>query len=71
MHIDPLRGAFGLPLPPRVGLRAVDQLFLLAVHTDHRLASGQPFTSKPVDVVELGGPAFSGQLVSGLIYATS
>jgi hypothetical protein len=53
MHVDPLRGAFGLPLPPRVGLRAVDQLFLLAVHTDHRLASGQPFTSKPVDVVEL------------------
>ena len=53
VDVDAFGPAFGLPLPPSVGLGVVDQFLLLAIAADHRLARGQALTGQSVDVLEL------------------
>ena len=52
MHQHRRRRALRLPFPPAV-LEVPDQLLLLRVDRDHRLAGGQMLVRSPVDMLEL------------------
>ena len=55
VDVDPLGLALRLPFPPPV-LEGADQLLLLGVHRDHRLAGRQERFDLLVEVAELGIP---------------
>src|SRR6266511_2950478 len=52
VHVDPHRGAFGLPLTAPVA-KVADHLFLLGVDADDRLAVGEMLAGLLVEVAEL------------------
>ena len=53
VHVDPLRLAARMPFPPTV-LEVADQLLLLGVHADHRVAAADVVAGLVVEVAELG-----------------
>jgi hypothetical protein len=66
VHVDLLGGPLGRPFLAAV-LELADQLFLLGVHADHRLARGERGRGPLVEVAELAVPV--GVLVASRVLA--